>query len=76
VSCLNAPIKQDTCSKNCANQWELNPGKKGTRQLHPFELENMAAEWGANAPVKEIRVTRKKVTRINTKGEAETVTLR
>ncbi len=76
VSCVNTPIKQETCSKNCANQWELNPGKKGARQMHPFELENMVAELGTEAPVKEIRVTRKKATRINAKGEAETVTIR
>lgn len=73
ITCLKEPVKQDTCSKNCAEQWRLNPGRKGKRQLLPFELENMAAEFGTNAPVKEIRVTRNKVTRINQKGEAETV---
>ena len=74
VTCLNEPIKQDTCSKNCANQWVLHPGRKGARQLLPFELENMIATMGEASPVKEIKVTRKKVTRINDKGEAVTVT--
>jgi len=73
VTCTKEEIKKDTCSKNCAHQWALNPGRKGTRQLLPFELENMAAELGDQVPVKEIRVTRTKVTRINEKGQAETV---
>ncbi len=73
VTCLELPVQKETCSKNCANQWKLNPGRKGARQLLPFELESMVATLGDSAPVKEIRVTRKKVTRINANGEAETI---
>jgi UPF0176 protein len=69
VTCHQTEIKKDTCSKNCANQWQLHPGKKGARQLLPFELEHL----GPLAPQAEIRVTRKKVTRLNEKGQAVTV---
>jgi UPF0176 protein len=31
---------KDTCSKNCAYQWQLHPGRKGIRQIQPFELES------------------------------------
>ncbi|MCB9026786.1 MAG: hypothetical protein H6625_10745 [Bdellovibrionaceae bacterium] len=30
---LDDPIKSQTCSKNCAQQWKLRPGKKGKPQL-------------------------------------------
>lgn len=71
VTCSAVEIKKETCSKNCANQWRLHPGQKGARQLLPFEIENFAA-IGKDGP-REIRVTRKKVTRLNEKGEAVTV---
>ena len=35
--CSHEPVKQDTCSKNCAFQWEARPGRKGTRQVPYFE---------------------------------------
>ncbi len=73
VTCTQEEIKQDTCSKNCAHQWRLHPGRKGARQLLPFELENLSEKFGDQAEVKEIRVTRTKVTRLNPKGQAETV---
>jgi UPF0176 protein len=76
VDCAKAEFKKNTCSKNCAHQWEVNPGKKGQRQIHPFELEHLVATQGEQAPLKEIRVTKTKVTRINEFGEAETVTQR
>ena len=67
VDCAEIEIKKETCSKNCANQWSLHPGKKGQRQLLPFELEKLGPEGG------EIRVTRNKVTRLDSKGRAVTV---
>lgn len=73
TTCLQEPVKKETCSKNCAQQWKLHPGRKGARQLLPFELESMVNSLGNQAPAREIRVTRKKVTRINSKGQAETV---
>lgn len=73
VSCTQEEFKRETCSKNCANQWKLHPGQKGKRQLLPYELEIMAAKPSIEPAVKEIRVTRTKVTRINERGEAETV---
>ncbi len=74
--CSKAEFKKETCSKNCAHQWQLNPGRKGNRQLLPFELENLGAKLGADSPIKEIKVTKKKVVRLNEKGEAETVTVK
>jgi UPF0176 protein len=73
-SCAQLTYKKETCSKNCAHQWELNPGRKGLRQLLPFELENQVLT-GVSAPDTEIRVTRKKVTRINENGQAVTASL-
>ena len=37
--CLKKDISKETCSKNCAHWWELNPGVKGEHQWVPFELE-------------------------------------
>ena len=76
VSCSHEAFKGETCSKNCANQWKLHPGHKGNRQFLPFELEILAAKTGNETDIKEIRVTRTKVTRLNERGEAETVTLK
>lgn len=33
--CLKIEFKKDTCSKNCAYQYELHPERKGTKQI-PF----------------------------------------
>ncbi len=71
-NCSKLPFKQVTCSKNCAQQWGLNPGKKGQRQLLPFELEHQV-RLGTAAPHASIPVTRTKATRINEQGQAVTV---
>jgi UPF0176 protein len=34
--CSDLPVKAITCSKNCAHQWELHPGRKGNRQIPSF----------------------------------------
>lgn len=70
-ACSHLEFKKDTCSKNCAHQWELNPGRKGQRQLLPFELEHGVREGKISSDA-TIPVTRKKVTRINPKGNAVT----
>jgi len=67
VDCAGIEVKNETCSKNCANQWMLHPGKKGQRQLLPFELEKSGPDSG------EIRVTRSKVVRLDSRGRAVTV---
>jgi UPF0176 protein len=36
--CVEIKIKQDTCSKNCAHQWEVRPNRKGSHQFRPHEL--------------------------------------
>ena len=35
--CYQLKWKQDTCSKNCANHYELNPFKKARRQKRPVQ---------------------------------------
>lgn len=40
VDCAEIELKKETCSKNCAHQWKIHPGKKGPRQILPFEIEN------------------------------------
>ncbi|NDF13927.1 hypothetical protein EB061_01200 [bacterium] len=42
--CLKIPVKQDTCSKNCAHQWLLHPGRTGSRQSLPHEVERDAGD--------------------------------
>jgi UPF0176 protein len=37
--CADIEWKKDTCSKNCAYQFELHPQKKAPRQVMPFEIE-------------------------------------
>jgi len=76
VTCLALEFKKETCSKNCAHQWQLNPGRKGHRQVLPFELEHQVIHSSENAEIPEIRISRTKVTRINAKGQAETHTQR
>lgn len=39
--CAQIEFKKDTCSKNCAYQYELHPERKAPRQPLPFENE----EW-------------------------------
>lgn len=37
--CSKLEWKKDTCSKNCAYQYQLHPEKKGKHQVLPFEKE-------------------------------------
>lgn len=37
--CAKIEWKKETCSKNCAYQYELHPERKAPRQVLPFELE-------------------------------------
>ncbi|MBK9322577.1 MAG: hypothetical protein IPM97_06425 [Bdellovibrionaceae bacterium] len=37
--CAHLEWKKDTCSKNCAYQYELHPESKAPRQIRPFEVE-------------------------------------
>lgn len=37
--CAELEWKKDTCSKNCAYQYELHPERKAPRQVLPFEVE-------------------------------------
>lgn len=39
--CAHLEWKKDTCSKNCAYQYELHPERKAPRQLMPFEMEKI-----------------------------------
>lgn len=48
--CLQVPIQQETCSKNCAHQWSLHPGRKGPHQLLPHEGERLAGHSAALTP--------------------------
>lgn len=36
-SCLKMEVKKETCSKNCAHQYQLHPGRKGKHQVRLFE---------------------------------------
>lgn len=71
TTCSEVEIIQDTCSKNCAYQWKLHPGKKGERQIVPFEVEKMKVQGAQELP--EIRVTKTKKVVVNDKGEAVTI---
>lgn len=37
--CLKIEFKQETCSKNCAYQYELHPDRKAAKQLAPWQLQ-------------------------------------
>lgn len=39
-NCLTLEWKKDTCSKNCAYQYSINPDKKGKHQMQHYEIEN------------------------------------
>lgn len=71
VDCAEIEFKKDTCSKNCAHQTKIHPGKKGPKQIVPFEVEQLAAQGINDLP--EIRVTKTKVVQLNALGEAETM---
>lgn len=69
--CAEIEYKKQTCSKNCAHQWKLHPGKKGQKQIVPFEIEKMNSQGEEELP--EIIVTKTKKVVLNKKGEAITV---
>lgn len=71
VDCSKLEFKKDTCSKNCAHQYKLHPGKKGPKQIVPFEVEKLAADGAEEIPT--IRVSKTKVVTVNAKGESETI---
>lgn len=71
VDCAKLEFKQDTCSKNCAHQYKLHPGKKGPKQLVPFEVEKLKAQGAETIPT--IRVSKTKVVTVNNNGESQTV---
>lgn len=72
-NCLELEIVGQTCSKNCAHQWKLHPGKKGPHQLLPFELEKMQDLGQSPEALPTIQVTKKKKVTLNPKGIAVTV---
>lgn len=72
--CLEKDILKDTCSKNCANQWAMHPGKKGARQILPFELEKMKASGQDPENLPTIQVTKNKFVKVDEKGQAKTFT--
>lgn len=74
VECSELEFKKDTCSKNCAHQYKLHPGKKGPKQIVPFEIEKLKNEGASELPT--IRVSKTKVVTVNAKGETETVSLK
>ncbi len=41
TECSHLEFKKDTCSKNCAYQYQLHPSRKGLKQLVPFEIEKL-----------------------------------
>lgn len=74
--CLEKEVLKETCSKNCANQWMMYPGKKGARQLLPFELEKMKARGEDPDHLPTIQVTKNKIVKLNDKGQAQTVAIK
>jgi UPF0176 protein len=74
VDCAELEFKKDTCSKNCAHQWKLHPGRKGAKQIVPFEVEKLAREGATELPT--VRVSKTKVVTLNEKGESTTVTVK
>lgn len=72
VDCFELEFKRDTCSKNCAHQYKLHPGKKGAKQIVPFEIEHMKACGLDEIPT--IRVSKTKIVTLNEKGVSQTVT--
>ncbi len=73
VDCMKLEFKKDTCSKNCAHQYELHPGRKGPKQIVPFEAEKMYKQGVDTKKIPAIPVTKRKMVVINGKGEAQTV---
>ncbi|MEN0058241.1 MAG: rhodanese-like domain-containing protein [Bdellovibrio sp.] len=71
IDCAELEFKKDTCSKNCAHQYQLHPGKKGAKQLVPFAMEKMKSQGVEELPTLQVSKTRKVM--LNNKGEAQTV---
>lgn len=67
--CQEVEIVGQTCSKNCENQWRLHPGKKGARQLLPFELESLAAKQPQlKTDELKIQISKKSFIKLGEKG--------
>lgn len=49
--CLELEFKKDTCSKNCAHQWQLNPGRKGKPQVLEFDIAHKSRKSVKKAAV-------------------------
>lgn len=71
IDCAELEFKKDTCSKNCAYQFQLHPNKKGPKQLVPFQIEQMNLQNQKDIPT--IRVSKTKFVTLNDKGETQTV---
>lgn len=71
VDCAKLEFKKDTCSKNCAHQYELHPERKGLKQLVPFAVEKMQAQGAKEIPTVQVTRTRKSV--LSPRGIAMTV---
>ncbi len=69
--CVTIDFKKDTCSKNCAHQYQLFPDRKGPKQLVPFVVEKMHAQ-GKKTELPQIQVSRRKMVIVNGKGIAKT----
>lgn len=72
-SCIELDVKKETCSRNCAYQWKLHPGKRGEKQIVPFAIEKMKAEGIPDHELPTVHVSKTKKVVVNSKGESETV---
>lgn len=45
LECTEKTWAKETCTKNCAYQYQLHPGKKGPRQALPFEVEKQTKSF-------------------------------
>ncbi|MNY68545.1 hypothetical protein D3C86_2063310 [compost metagenome] len=52
----------------------MHPGKKGARQILPFELEKMKASGQDPENLPTIQVTKNKFVKVDEKGQAKTFT--
>ncbi len=68
VECSEVEFKKETCSKNCAHQFQLHPDRKGPRQVVPFEIEKLKLSGAELVPM--IQVSKTKVLAVNERGEA------
>lgn len=50
--CAKVEFKKDTCTKNCAYQYEKHPGVKSPRQMIPHELEKQKDRENHNAKLR------------------------